>query len=245
MPIPPIRKGARTVATIDKKILQQLESGEIESANLTEGLGIDMNKLLRAVAPSLKKVAIDLELGIVLRMAQAGALLRDAGLNLGQHTSDTVRGWAAFAIGQDESMTPSARLSAIKPFAADSHFGVREWAWMAVRAIIVSDPKLAIKTLQPWTIDTDVNVRRFASEATRPRGVWAASIPLLRQQPELALPILNALRCDAEKYVEDSVANWLNDAAKDQPEWVSELAAKWAKDGVSERLITRAKRSIK
>jgi 3-methyladenine DNA glycosylase AlkC len=245
MPIPPVRKGARTVATIDEKILRQLEAGEIETANLTEGLGIDMNKLLRIAAPSLKKVAVDLELGIVLRMAQAGALLRDAGLDLAQHPSDTVRGWAAFAVGQNESISPSARLSAIKAFAADSHFGVREWAWMAVRAIIVNDPKLAIKTLKPWTVDKDANVRRFASEATRPRGVWAASIPLLRQQPELALPILNALRHDAEKYVEDSVANWLNDAAKDQPAWVSDLVAKWANDGVSERLITRAKRSLK
>jgi 3-methyladenine DNA glycosylase AlkC len=116
---------------------------------------------------------------------------------------------------------------------------------MAVRAIVVAEPKLAIKTLKPWATDGDANVRRFASEATRPRGVWAASIPLLRQEPALALPILNALRFDAARYVEDSLANWLNDASKDQPEWVTALLKDWKKEGVAERLLTRAKRSLK
>ncbi len=238
------RTGARTVATIDPKVLKHLEAGTLESANLTEGLGINMNKLMFAVAPTIKRDSIDLTLGIVQRMAQAGALVRASGLDLGQHTSDTVRGWAAFTIGQNESIDPMKRLSAIRPFAADPHFGVREWAWMAVRAVIVNNPKSAIKVLTPWTADKDANVRRFASEATRPRGVWAASIPLLRKDPSLALPILNALRFDTEKYVEDSAANWLNDAAKDQPDWVETLLVNWKKDNVATRLITRASRSL-
>jgi 3-methyladenine DNA glycosylase AlkC len=238
--IPAKRKGARTVASIDPKVLKQLESGTLETANLTEGLGINMNTLMNAVAPSVPKNSIDLELGIVQRMAQAGLLLRQANINLGQHTSDTVRGWAAFAVGQNEGFTPLNRLKAIRTFAADAHFGVREWAWMAVRAIVVADPKAAIKTLKPWTADADANVRRFASEATRPRGVWAASVPLLREQPDLALPLLAALRFDPDRYVEDSVANWLNDAAKDQKKWVKDLLGVWAADGVSARLISRA-----
>jgi 3-methyladenine DNA glycosylase AlkC len=241
----PTRKGARTVATIDLKILDQLEAGVIETANLTESLGIDMNKLLLAAAPSIPRNSIDASLGVVHRMAQAGALLRAAKMDLTGHPSDTARGWAAFAIGQDETVEPIKRLTAIRPLAADSHFGVREWAWMAVRAVIVADPKLAIKTLTPWALDKDANVRRFATEATRPRGVWAAVIPLLRQDPSLALPLLNALRYDTEKYVEDSVANWLNDAAKDQPKWVSSLLSKWEKDGVAERLLKRAGRSLR
>lgn len=210
------RKGARTVATVDPKVLKQLEAGNLESANLTEGLAINMQKLMVAVAPTLPKSTIDLELGVVQRMAQAGAALRAHKINLSEHCSDTVRGWAAFAVGQDESMTASARLLAIKPFAADKHFGVREWAWMAVRAIVVANTPDTIKTLKPWACDKDANIRRFSSEATRPRGVWAASIPLLRKEPQHALPILDALKLDQDRYVEDSVANWLNDAAKDQ-----------------------------
>jgi 3-methyladenine DNA glycosylase AlkC len=240
------RKGARTVARVDPDILAQLEAGTIETANLTEGLAINMQHLLGAVAPSIPVTELDLTLGVVQRMAQAGALLRThlgAGA-LADHPSDTVRGWAAFAVGQDSDRAPLERIEAIKPFAADSHFGVREWAWMAVRAIIVDDPMGVIDRLTPWTQDSDPNVRRFATEATRPRGVWAASIGLLRKEPQHALPILEALRHDKERYVEDSVANWLNDAAKDRPDWVIALLDTWAKDGVAAQLITRAGRSL-
>lgn len=243
------RKGARTVASIDPDILAQLEAGTIETANLTEGLAINMARLLSTVAPSVPADALDLSLGVVQRMAQAGALLRTHLTApeltiIAAHTSDTVRGWAAFAVGQNSNRAPLERIDAIRPFAADSHFGVREWAWMAVRAIIVADPLGVIDRLTPWAQDSDPNVRRFASEATRPRGVWAASIKLLRKEPEHALPILSALRYDLERYVEDSVANWLNDAAKDRPDWVAALLDEWMQDGVAPRLITRARRSL-
>ncbi len=239
------RKGARTIASIDPKVLAALEAGTLESANLTEGLAINMNTLLAAVAPKIEKNSINLDLGIVQRMSQAGDLIRAKQLKLAMHSSDTVRGWAAFALGQNDSISSLDRINAIKAFAADHHFGVREWAWMAVRAIIVAEPTLAIKALTSWTQDPDANVRRFASEATRPRGVWAASIPLLRKEPQHGLPILEALKWDATRYVEDSVANWLNDAAKDNPEWVKELLAKWKQEGVAPRLILRAARNLK
>ena len=243
------RKGARTVASVDPEILAQLEAGTIETANLTEGLAINMGRMLSAIAQSVPAGALDLSLGVVQRMTQVGALLRrhltapELAI-ITAHTSDTVRGWAAFAVGQDADQPALERIDAIKPFAADPHFGVREWAWMAVRAIIVDDPLGVINRLTPWTQDNDPNVRRFASEATRPRGVWAASIKLLRKEPEHALPILSALRHDQERYVEDSVANWLNDAAKDRPDWVVALLDAWTKDGVAPRLITRARRSL-
>jgi 3-methyladenine DNA glycosylase AlkC len=240
------RKGARNLASVDPEILMALEAGTMESANLTEGLAINMNRLLAAAAPHLPDNLIDLDKGVVQRMALAGSVLRDHNLaaSLADHASDTVRGWAAFAIGQDDSTAPMERLDAIQSFAADPHFGVREWAWMAVRAIIVADPMDSMSRLTAWTQHADPNIRRFASEATRPRGVWAASIPLLRKNPELGLAILSPLRFDAERYVEDSVANWLNDAAKDRPDWVRGLLADWVKDGVAPRLISRAGRSI-
>jgi 3-methyladenine DNA glycosylase AlkC len=179
-------------------------------------------------------------------MAQGGKALRCLAQReierLGTHPSDTVRGWAAFAVGQDDNMSPMARLDAIKSYAGDPHFGVREWAWMAVRAIIVEQPVEAIARFSSWVKDDDPNIRRFASEATRPRGVWAASIPLLRKEPELALPILNPLRHDPHPYVEDSVANWINDAAKDNPDWVRALLSRWKGDAVSPRLLRRAGR---
>lgn len=238
------------MSAIPADILAALEDGTLETATLTEGLAIRMDRLMAAACPTLPVARMDGSAGVVARMAQAGALLRD-GLSQAQraqvsaHPSDTVRGWAAFAVGQDDALPLAARLDAIRIFAADAHFGVREWAWMAVRAIIVADPEASIAILAPWTVDPDPNVRRFASEATRPRGVWATSIPRLRREPGLGLPILEPLRRDPARYVEDSVANWLNDAGKDQPDWLRGVLDTWQREGVSARLITRAARSLK
>jgi 3-methyladenine DNA glycosylase AlkC len=242
------RKGARNIASIAPDVLLGLEAGTMSSANLTEGLAINMHRLMKVVAPKVPTAAIDSAAGIVQRMSQAGAALRSVPKltkALADHPSDTVRGWVAFAIGQDESVQPMKRLEAMQLFAADTHFGVREWAWMAVRAIVVEEPRNALGLLLPWTANADANIRRFASEATRPRGVWAASIPLLRKEPQHARPLLDALKHDVDRYVEDSVANWLNDAAKDQPAWVRDLLMVWKNDGVSDRLLTRAARSLK
>lgn len=245
----PPRKGAKNLASVEPDVLAALEAGTMETANLTEGLAIRMDRLIMVVAPQVPSNEIDMTAGIVARMAQAGAALRNHLIErdleaLQTHISDTVRGWVAFAIGHNLAIPPMQRLNDIRPFAADAHFGVREWAWMAGRAIIVSDPLNAIALLTPWTQDADANVRRFASEATRPRGVWAASIPLLRKEPHHALPILMQLRHDPHRYVEDSVANWLNDAAKDNPIWVDDMLKGWEAEGVAKRLITRAGRSL-
>ena len=56
------------------------------------------------------------------------------------------------------------------------------------------------------------------------------------------------MRADPEKYVQDSVSNWLNDAAKSQPNWVRDLVDSWA-DGCDDkntlRICRRAVRSIR
>lgn len=242
------RVGATTVAAVPPHVLEALEAGTLETATLAEGLAIDFDRLMAAMAPELAARDSVGEGGIVQRMARAGALLREAGSAIldafARHPSDTVRGWAAFAYGQDSRLAPDERIARMRPFAADAHFGVREWAWMAVRPTVVAEPERALALLAPWTADADPNVRRFASEATRPRGVWAAAIPLLRREPSHGLAVLEQLRHDPSRYVEDSVANWVNDAVKDNPGWVADLLERWRAQAVSPRLLKRAGRSL-
>lgn len=242
------RTGSTTRGGVPPDVLARLEDGTLATATLAEGLAVRMDRLLAAAVPALAGADFDVSAGIVARMARAGELLRaldgDALDALARHPSDTVRGWVAFAYGQDASRPPLERIARMRPFAADPHFGVREWAWLAVRGPIIAETDAALALLAGWTADPDPNVRRFASEATRPRGVWSPSIPLLRREPARGLPILGPLRRDPHRYVEDSVANWLNDAGKDDPAWLRGLLAAWEADGVAPRLLRRAARSL-
>lgn len=62
-------------------------------------------------------------------------------------------------------------LDLVRPFAADTYFGVREWAWLAVRPQLVDQLDEAMDALCAWTGEPDVYIRRFAVEALWPRGV--------------------------------------------------------------------------
>jgi 3-methyladenine DNA glycosylase AlkC len=165
---------------------------------------------------------------------------------LATHPSDLARSWAAQWIAF--SALPLAdKLQSVLRFAADPHFGVREMAWMAVRDEIAGDVDTAVRLLQPWVTHPDANLRRFASEATRPRGVWCAQIDALKKQPWRGLPLLEPLRADPSRYVQNSVANWLNDAAKTQPAWVVEVCERWSGSDspATGYIVRRAQRSLR
>lgn len=214
----------------------QLDGGGAEATHLAEILAVDFARLLGNVAPSLPAAAVAnmrkaASSGITLRMQGAATLLRAHALgdaaHWSTHASDTVRGWACYLIGSDPRLSLEHKLDAMRALADDPHFGVREWAWLAVRPHIAAEPLRVLTHLQPWTADPSPNVRRFACEALRPRGVWAAHIALLKQEPQHAAALLDALCCDASRYVQDSVGNWLNDAGKSQPDWVRALCEAW------------------
>lgn len=253
----PPRKGATRASDIPAEVLQALSRGTLPTATLAEGLALDQGLLLRTVFPELPPAALRAadavcQKGIAQRMAGLGALLWQelgpAGLARCQaHGADTVRGWACFMVGAQPGLAAAARLAAIAPLADDPHFGVREWAWMAVRPHLAQELDAAIAALVPWTAAPSERVRRFASEALRPRGVWCAHIAALKQDPARGLPLLAPLRADASAYVQDSVANWLNDAAKDQPDWVRHLCAEWlaqAPHPATRRICQRAQRNL-
>ncbi|MEA3114859.1 MAG: hypothetical protein QOG58_4658 [Caballeronia sp.] len=239
--------------------IEDLNSGDSESRTLAEIVAVDFNRLMVNLnlldAAGIRALPQLGDIGIAKRMRVAAShLIRYADESavraLVHHRSDTVRGIAAFAVAQLGRGAPVSNiLSSIEGFANDQHFGVREWAWMAVRDDLAAALAEAIEALVSWTASPQPFIRRFAIEVLRPRGVWARHIAVLRANPELGMPLLDPLKCEREKYVQDSVANWLNDAAKDHPAWVLAVCERWLSecdgDSATRRICTRARRSLK
>lgn len=236
------RKGARSVKTVDKKILKQLNEGLIETVNMVEMLAMDFHALAKNTGITSEKCT---DAGVVKKMQFYGSRTKDW-KKYASHTSDTVRGFAAYALATAKDLSLEEKLTAMKTFADDTHFGVREWAWIAIRPEVSNNLKASIKVLEKWSKAESENVRRFASEVLRPRGVWCSHINELKQKPELAVKILKNLNSDGSKYVRDSVGNWLNDAAKTQPKWVKTLCAEWkkSKNSHTDYIIKKALRSL-
>ena len=260
------RKGAARIALIPPELLQLLNVGALPTANLNEFLAIDLAQLAQAVArdigldPQHERLQDTLALlGSFKPMRRHGWIAHalydmtaqspdpDAvAQRLVTHPSDLARGWAAEWVRH--SGWPLARqLQAQRRLAADPHFGVRELAWAALRDQVVAQLDLAMEWLQPWVHEDDANLRRFACELTRPRGVWCAPLRALQSAPERGLPLLEPLRADPSRYVQNSVANWLNDASKTCPQWVDQLCTRWTRESPGQAtvyIVRRARRTL-
>ena len=118
----------------------------------------------------------------------------------------------------------------------------------AVRPFIRERPDEAFARLRGLTTHASPHVRRWCSEGTRPRLPWGERLRALVDDPAPILPILEALKNDPEEYVRRSVANNLNDIAKDHPDLVVDVAARWlAEEPESKnraRLVKHALRSL-
>lgn len=117
-----------------------------------------------------------------------------------------------------------------------TRFGSAEFA---IRPFLAADTPRALERMIGWTASEDEHVRRLASEGARPRLPWAARVPALKADPTLAAPILEALRADPSLYVRKSVANHLNDIAKDRPDWLLGRLADWPQDDPRTAWIVR------
>lgn len=260
------RKGARTIKNIPHDILEKLNHGEIETVNLVEFLGIDAKVLLKTVLSQYNRteylkpiceeidtltkhtfVTINETIGIGLYEQTRIHDDSDFLPAISAHKSDLVRSWATVLVGRNSDLSIEQMFQDIQPFAADKHFNVRECSWSAVRQTVIHNLPESIRILSKWTTSEDENIRRFASEATRPYGVWCKHITALKENPELGLPILEPLKSDVSKYVQNSVGNWLNDVSKIQPEFVKKLCIRWNEESDTKEtkyIVKRALRTI-
>ncbi len=125
-------------------------------------------------------------------------------------------------------------------------FTKRFSAEFAIREFLLSDPKRTLICLQDWATDPNYHVRRLVSEGTRPRLPWAIGLSMFVKDPAPLIPLLEILKDDPKEYIRRSVANNLNDIAKDHPDLVAKIADKWLKDASKDRqkLVRHACRTL-
>lgn len=100
-------------------------------------------------------------------------------------------------------------------------------AEFAIRPFLLRYPIETLNYMMKWSEHPEASVRRLSSEGCRPRLPWGMGIPALKKDPSLILPILENLKADPSDSVRRSVANNLNDIAKDHPEVALRIAKKW------------------
>ena len=119
-------------------------------------------------------------------------------------------------------------------------------AEFAIRPFLVHHPALTLATLLEWTRDRSAHVRRLVSEGSRPRLPWGQRLGALIADPSPTRPLLLALQDDPSEYVRRSVANHLNDIAKDHPEYVADWLERFLPNAPPERaaLLRHASRTL-
>ncbi len=135
-----------------------------------------------------------------------------------------LRGWILWPVGEYIAQHGLARPErALQVLHALTQ---RFTAEFAIRPFIRQHPELSFATLKRWVHDDSAHVRRLVSEGSRPRLPWGEQLKALIQDPRPTQPLLQALQDDPSDYVRRSVANHLNDIAKDHPQ----LVARWLQD---------------
>lgn len=218
-------KGFVKAAIKDLHTLELKQRTERITQTMLEHLPADFNKAGRIMLASLGPPLKD-EPG-VLRLDARG-----------------ITGWAVMplvhyvALHGQEHFALSMNLLKEMTKRASSEFGIRYF--------LLSSPEKTLAVLRTWTKDGNQHVRRLVSEGTRPRLPWAMNLPMFIKDPTPVIALLERLKDDDQEYVRRSVANNLNDIAKDHPQRVANIAARWLKGADPERqkLIRHACRTL-
>jgi 3-methyladenine DNA glycosylase AlkC len=135
-----------------------------------------------------------------------------------------LRGWILWPVG--EFVAREGQAHPERALAALHAITQRFTAEFAIRPFLIAHPQLSFDTLARWVHDKSAHVRRLVSEGSRPRLPWGLQLKSLIRDPSPTLPLLLALQDDPSEYVRRSVANHLNDIAKDHPA----LVARWLRE---------------
>lgn len=153
-------------------------------------------------------------------------------------------GWVIWSVGEFVARTGPADVP--RALACLHAITQRFSAEFAIRPFVRDHPALVFDTLSQWTQDPSAHVRRLVSEGSRPRLPWGLRLQALVADPTPTLPLLRALQDDPSAYVRRSVANHLNDIAKDHPDRVAAWVHQHRTDASPQRtaLLRHASRSL-
>jgi len=112
-------------------------------------------------------------------------------------------------------------------------------AEFAIRPFLINEQDRTLTEMVKWSKHDNESVRRLSSEGCRPRLPWAKVLPSFIQNPLPILTILEKLKEDPSEYVRRSVANNLNDIAKDNPDVVLKTVRGWKTDNLFTRWIVK------
>ena len=172
----------------------------------------------------VRRVSEALDGRLPLPFPEAAAVLRESA---GRVRYDLWSGWPATDYvgerGRGHLGPAMDALAAITPFST---------AEFAVRPLLERHREEALEVLYGWAGSPDEHLRRLASEGTRARLPWGARVGWL-MEPGPTVPLLDRLRDDPSEYVRRSVANHVNDLARDHPGFVVGLLSRWRAEGGS------------
>jgi 3-methyladenine DNA glycosylase AlkC len=200
---------ARRFETLASNGLEALEfkARALHLASALEAtLPQDFEHAAQVIEASLRPPGVDDDLA-ALRSSDAG-----------------LAGWVVWPLGEfvvRRGMDSPQRALALLHALTQRH--TAEWA---IRPFIEQHPEIAFAALMSWAADPSPHVRRLASEGSRPRLPWGLQLRGLIADPSPTLPLLRTLQDDPSDYVRRSVANHLNDIAKDHPA----LVLQWLHD---------------
>ena len=214
-----------------------------KAAALTDFSSLELKARANQIAAAL---ALTLPPNIPRALKILTAVLRPMGRDgrLVAHTSAGLAGWAIWPMGEFVAQQgldhPTESLFALRAFT------IRSTSEFALRPFLLRHPGKTMAALKTWVSDPNEHVRRLVSEGSRPRLPWGLRLKPFIANPAPILPLLEALKDDPSEFVRRSVANSLNDIAKDHPDVVAAVAKRWLKDASPERarLVRHACRTL-
>jgi len=122
----------------------------------------------------------------------------------------------------------------------------RNTAEYAIRPFLIEHQELTMAMLRGWVDDPSPHVRRLVSEGTRPRLPWGVQLKHLIADPSPSFDFLQKLQDDDSEYVRRSVANHLNDIAKDHPSYVGDWLERYLPSASAARraMLRHASRTL-